>query len=49
VIEGVKYIGFKGMRSFYKTRYELKMNINKYLSVGLKISLLFYEEAKDYY
>ena len=49
IIEGQTLIGFKGMRHFFSTSYDFIIDAHKLTNLGLKISCLFYEEAKDYY
>lgn len=46
---GEERIGFRGMRNFFSNDYRLQINAKKLLNIGLKVSVQYYEEAKDYY
>ena len=39
----------KGMKNLFRERYEFKVTIRKFLSLGLEMSLRFLSEANEYY
>ncbi|CDW72497.1 UNKNOWN [Stylonychia lemnae] len=48
-VDGQRLVGFKGMRTFYRQKYELKLDTMKFLNVAMKITIMFYQEAKFFY
>ena len=38
-----------GMRILFRDRYDIKISVRKYLELGVKMSIRFLEEAKEYY
>lgn len=42
-------IKIKGINKLYRERYEFKISIRKFLDLGVKTSIRFFEEARVYY
>lgn len=42
-------IQLKGIRKLFRDRYDLKLTLRKYLELGIKMSLRFIDEAKEYF
>lgn len=50
LIEGtLSSYAYKDTKSFLRTNHELRIPIRKYMSIGLKTAIRFYESAKNFY
>jgi tRNA/tmRNA/rRNA uracil-C5-methylase (TrmA/RlmC/RlmD family) len=47
--EGKKMIKLKGLKKIFRERYEFKISARKFLDLGLKMSIRFLNEAKEYF
>lgn len=42
-------IKIRGMKKLFRERYEFKISLRKFMDLGMKMSIRFSEEAKEYY
>lgn len=42
-------IQLKGLNKIFRDKYEFKINLRRFLDLGVKMSIRFFEEAKEYY
>jgi len=45
---GESMIKIRGFKTLFRDRYFFKLTIRKYLEIGVKMSVRFLEEARDY-
>ena len=45
----VEMIKMRGIRKLFRDRYDFKITLRKFLDLGMKMSIRFSDEAKDYY
>lgn len=47
--QGKMMIKIKGLKKIFRERYEFKISLRKFMDLGMKMSIRFSEEAKEYY
>jgi len=47
--KGKIMIKIKGLKKIFRERYDFKITLRKFMDLGMKMSIRFSEEAKEYY
>jgi hypothetical protein len=47
--KGKLMIKIKGLKKIFRERYDFKITLRKFMDLGMKMSIRFSEEAKEYY